>query len=145
MLEVLLFSQATMLMIALGAHGFAPGLHRGAIRMSSIEVFANEAAAPIVKEQLLSTIGTDGLLLDPKSDDGLSVEEFVLELSANNPTAEPARSKLLNGKWEVRVASIICLPEKQPLSPPDVPSSFRARRVGCTAGHLRRRSRCWIH
>lgn len=116
MLEVLLFSQATMLMIALGAHGFAPGLHRGAIRMSSIEVFANEAAAPIVKEQLLSTIGTDGLLLDPKSDDGLSVEEFVLELSANNPTAEPARSKLLNGKWEVRVASIICLPEKQPLS-----------------------------
>ena len=112
----LLFSQATMLMIALGAHGFAPGLHRGAIRMSSIEVFANEAAAPIVKEQLLSTIGTDGLLLDPKSDDGLSVEEFVLELSANNPTAEPARSKLLNGKWEVRVASIICLPEKQPLS-----------------------------
>ena len=98
MLEVLLFSQATMLMIALGAHGFAPGLHRGAIRMSSIDVCQRgcrsdrQRAAPLHHWHWR-------LLLDPKWDDGLSVEEFVLELSANNPTTEPARSKLLNGKW----------------------------------------------
>ena len=42
------------------------------------------------------------LLIDSTAQE--TVEEHILELSANNPTAEPARSILMNGKWEVLYA-----------------------------------------
>ena len=39
-----------------------------------------------------------------------------MQVEREQPYSRAGSSKLLNGKWDVRVASIICLPEKQPLS-----------------------------
>lgn len=97
-----------MLLLLSGAAAFVPSTMR-APRVAEMPHIASgicacaNAAPPamdIAKEQLLSTLNAgEGLLLDGAAAE--SVEEYVLDLSSRNPTEEPARSNLLNGKWEV--------------------------------------------
>ena len=71
------------------------------------QIVAQEAAAtpsgdgPKLKSTIYSAIGGDDLSVKPSSDRQMELNELILALSYNNPTAEPARSPLLNGKWEV--------------------------------------------
>ena len=81
---------------------FAP--HRSPL---GAQIVAQEAAAtpsgdvPKLKSTIYSAIGGDDLSVKPSSDRQMELNELILALSYNNPTAEPARSPLLNGKWEV--------------------------------------------
>ena len=65
---------------------------------------ATANAASSLKETLLSAIGTGSLAEGPSADKQMEVNEIILKLSSSNPTGEPARSSLLNGRWEVLYA-----------------------------------------
>ena len=54
---------------------------------------------PTIKEALLSAVGA-GNIAD-KMSRADEINELILSLSQENPTAEPARSSLINGKWEL--------------------------------------------
>lgn len=57
--------------------------------------------APALKATLLSAIGSESLSATPPADLQMEVNEILLQLCSASPTAEPARSPLLNGRWEV--------------------------------------------
>ena len=59
-------------------------------------------ASPSLKEQLVTAIGSDGLASAPSLNQQMEITEVIMALSSTNPTAEPARSPLLNGKWELQ-------------------------------------------
>ena len=74
--------------------------HRAAV---SVQLCAPAAESPMnaAKESLLTAIGSGSLeMVDNYRQQ--TVEECILQL--DNPTPEPARSILLNGKWEVMYA-----------------------------------------
>uniref|UniRef100_A0A0D6R7R5 Plastid lipid-associated protein/fibrillin conserved domain-containing protein n=1 Tax=Araucaria cunninghamii TaxID=56994 RepID=A0A0D6R7R5_ARACU len=54
-----------------------------------------------VKEQLLEAIGPLDRGAEASSEDQIRVNEIVQELESINPTKEPLKSALLNGKWEL--------------------------------------------
>jgi len=59
------------------------------------------ASAAAFKDDLLAVIGNEGLGAVPGNDQRTEVSEQILRLSSVNPTTEPARSSLINGKWDV--------------------------------------------
>jgi len=79
---------------------FAP--HRSPLAHITAQVAATTGGdVPKLKSTIYSAIGGDDLSVKPSSDRQMELNELILELSSNNPTAEPARSPLLNGKWDV--------------------------------------------
>jgi len=95
---------ATFVGIAAALHGGRgalglPGFIRTAVPRSRVVVAC--ASASSLKTDLQSAIGLDGLGAVPSLDRQTELNEAILRLSSINPTAEPARSSLLNGKWEV--------------------------------------------
>lgn len=63
-------------------------------------VVASVATTPL-KDTLKSAIGSESLSTESTADKQMEVNEIILALSSANPTVEPARSELLNGRWEV--------------------------------------------
>lgn len=58
------------------------------------------SAADAAKESLLAALPTSAAL-KPDSTQAMELSESVLALSAANPTEAPARSRLLNGVWQI--------------------------------------------
>ena len=59
------------------------------------------AAAPSLKEKLLTAIGSDSLATAASLDKQMELNELVLALSSAESTPEPARSTLINGRWDI--------------------------------------------
>lgn len=57
--------------------------------------------ATVVKEELLEAIGPLDRGAEATPEDQYRVDQIAQELEAINPTKEPLRSPLLNGKWEL--------------------------------------------
>jgi len=62
---------------------------------------ADSEAITALKDSLLALVSDDLSLMPPSSTQQQEVNELVLSLSALTPTAVPARSRLLNGVWDV--------------------------------------------
>ena len=93
-------------------------------RLAPPRARAVACATPSIKDDLLQAIGSDGLAASPSVEKQMELNERILALSSVNPTAEPARSSLLNGRWEIIFAGA-------PAS-----GGFLRYRTGCPHGML---------
>ena len=90
---------------AAGAYTVNPAVHGLAPRSSSrCYVLASAADARGPKAALLDAVNSESLSVAPTADKSMELSEAVLALSTVNPTDEPARSPLINGRWDLAYA-----------------------------------------
>lgn len=79
----------------------APAAAHASCRKPFVVASAATDATSTLKETLMTALSTESLSTAPSADKQMEVNELIVALSSANDTPEPARSSLLNGKWDV--------------------------------------------